>query len=86
MPPPSTTTSTSSTSTSTQNRTRQYAHLAAQLARLNALVADTENLLRMTAVQAAYVRGLGGWMGGVFMASAKVLGEDGAVVERGEQR
>ena len=47
------------------NRQRQYAHLNAQLAQLNAHLADMENLLRMTAVQAEYVRGLGGWMGGL---------------------
>ncbi|MCJ1378276.1 hypothetical protein MMC17_001373 [Xylographa soralifera] len=69
-PPPS------SSTTTTHNRNRQYAHLGAQLAQLHAHLADTENLLRMTAVQAAYVRGLGGWMGGLFMASAKVLGEE----------
>jgi hypothetical protein len=47
------------------NRQRQYAHLHAQLAQLNAHLADMENLLRMTAVQAEHVRGLGGWMGGL---------------------
>jgi len=40
----------------------------------------------MTAVQAEYVRGLGGWWGGLFMAASKVLGEevvtDGAGVGR----
>ncbi|MCJ1476119.1 hypothetical protein MMC13_004784 [Lambiella insularis] len=60
------------------NRSRQYAHLGAQLAQLHAHLADTENLLRMTAVQAEYVRGLGGWMGGLFMASSKILGEETA--------
>ena len=55
----------SSANASTQNRARQYAHLHAQLAQLNAQLADTQNLVRMTAVQAEYVRGLGGWMGGL---------------------
>ena len=50
-------------STSSVNRARQHAHLHAQLATLNARLADTENLLRMTAVQAEYIRGLGGYMG-----------------------
>lgn len=50
---------------SAQNRQRQYAHLGAQLAQLNAHLADTENLLRMTAVQAEYMRGLGGWSAGL---------------------
>lgn len=54
----------SSLSTSTINRNRQYTHLHAQLAQLNAHLADMENLLGMTAVQAEYVRGLGGWWGG----------------------
>ena len=57
--------STTAPSASSQNRQRQYAHLNAQLAQLNAHLADMENLLRMTAVQAEYVRGLGGWMGGL---------------------
>lgn len=52
-------------SAASQNRQRQYAHLNAQLARLNAHLADTENLMRITALQAEYVRGLGGWMGGL---------------------
>ena len=50
-------------SVSSTNRARQHAHLHAQLAQLHARLADTENLLRMTAVQAEYIRGLGGWMG-----------------------
>ncbi|KAG6993990.1 hypothetical protein G7Y79_00048g083860 [Physcia stellaris] len=58
------------------NRNRQYTHLHAQLAQLNAHMADTENLVRMTAVQADYVRGLGGWWGGAFMAASKILGEE----------
>ena len=69
-----------SQSQQSQNRQRQYAHLNAQLAQLQAHLADTQNLLRMTAVQAENVRGLGGWMGGLFMASSRVLGEE---VERG---
>ncbi|MCJ1434388.1 hypothetical protein MMC27_003756 [Xylographa pallens] len=79
--PPSS--SSSAASATTHNRARQYAHLGAQLAQLNAHLADTENLLRMTAVQAEYVRGLGGWMGGLFMASSKVLGEETAVGKGG---
>ncbi len=55
----------SSLTASTQNRHRQYTHLGAQLAQLNAHLADTENLLRMTAVQAEYMRGLGGWSAGL---------------------
>lgn len=58
-------------------KTRQYANLQAQLAQLNANLADTENLLRMTAVQAEDMRFLGGYVGGLFMGSARVLGEEG---------
>lgn len=56
---------------------RQYAHLHSQLAQLNANLADTENLLRMTAVQAGDMRFLGGYVGALFMGSAKVIGEEG---------
>ncbi|KFY00650.1 hypothetical protein O988_03177 [Pseudogymnoascus sp. VKM F-3808] len=43
---------------------------------LSANLADLENLVRMTSVQAECVRGLGGWHGGLFMAASKVLGEE----------
>ncbi|KZZ90650.1 hypothetical protein AAP_03745 [Ascosphaera apis ARSEF 7405] len=58
-------------------KTRQYAHLHSQLAQLNANLADTENLVRMTAVQAGDLRFLGGYMGALFMGATKVLGEEG---------
>ncbi|CAF9939685.1 MAG: hypothetical protein ALECFALPRED_008260 [Alectoria fallacina] len=67
-----------SASASTINRNRQYTHLHAQLAQLNAHLADMENLVGMTAVQAEYVRGLGGWWGSGFMAASKILGEEAA--------
>ncbi|KAH8882748.1 hypothetical protein GQ53DRAFT_665484 [Thozetella sp. PMI_491] len=57
-------------------KARQMAHLHAQLAELSANLADTENLLRMTSVQAECMRGLGSWHGGLFMAASKVLGEE----------
>jgi hypothetical protein len=41
------------------------AQLQAQLARLSANLADTENLLRMTSVQAESMRGLGSWHAGL---------------------
>lgn len=68
-------------------KSRQYAHLHSQLAQLNAHLADTENLIRMTAVQAEDMRFLGGYVGGLFMGSAKVLGEEGVKkdVEGGER-
>lgn len=65
-------------------KTRQYANLQAQLAQLNANLADTENLLRMTAVQAEDMRFLGGYVGGLFMGSARVLGEEGVKGGEGE--
>ncbi|KAJ5946035.1 hypothetical protein N7454_002874 [Penicillium verhagenii] len=67
----------SSTPSMSAAKTRQYAHLHSQLAQLNANLADTENLLRMTAVQAGDMRFLGGYMGAMFMGSAKILGEEG---------
>ncbi|PKY02265.1 hypothetical protein P168DRAFT_320813 [Aspergillus campestris IBT 28561] len=63
--------------TMSATKTRQYASLQSQLAQLNANLADTENLLRMTAVQAEDMRFLGGYVGGLFMGSARVLGEEG---------
>ncbi|KAJ9603328.1 hypothetical protein H2200_012106 [Cladophialophora chaetospira] len=74
---------TSSNTTST-NKNRQYAHLHAQLAQLNAHLADTESLLKITAVQAQDMRFLGGYVGALFMGSAKVLGEE-SVQGRGKQ-
>ena len=40
-------------------------HLHAQLAQLSAHLSDTDNLLRMTSVQAEAMRGLGSWHGGL---------------------
>ncbi|GAP87230.1 putative duf1721 domain-containing protein [Rosellinia necatrix] len=57
-------------------KARQLTHLHSQLAQLSANLADTENLLRMTSVQAGAMRGLGSWHGGMFMAASKVLGEE----------
>ncbi|RMZ78563.1 hypothetical protein DV738_g3811, partial [Chaetothyriales sp. CBS 135597] len=58
------------------SKNRQYAHLNAQLAQLQAHLADTENIVRMTAEQAEQMRFLGAYVGALFMASAKVLGEE----------
>ncbi|KEZ39331.1 hypothetical protein SAPIO_CDS10021 [Scedosporium apiospermum] len=57
-------------------KARQLTHLNSQLAQLSANLADTENLLRMTSVQAEAMRGLGSWHAGLFMAASKVLGEE----------
>ncbi|KAL7947677.1 DASH complex subunit Hsk3 like domain-containing protein [Trichoderma barbatum] len=64
-------------------KSRQLTHLHAQLEQLSANLADTENLLRMTSVQAEAMRGLGSWHGGLFMAASKVLGEE-SVKEAGK--
>lgn len=74
-----------SSSSSSSTKTRQYAQLHSQLAQLNSHLADTENLLRMTAVQAEDMRFLGGYVGALFMGSAKVLGEEGVVREEDEE-
>ncbi|KAK0633304.1 DASH complex subunit Hsk3 like-domain-containing protein [Immersiella caudata] len=46
-------------------KARQLTQLHSQLAQLSANLADTENLLRMTSVQAECMRGLGSWHGGL---------------------
>lgn len=58
------------------NKQRQYTHLHAQLAQLNAHLADTENLLRMTSLQAQDMRFLGGYVGALFVGAGRVLGEE----------
>ncbi|KIW09165.1 uncharacterized protein PV09_00100 [Verruconis gallopava] len=63
-------------STLPSQKPRQLSHLHSQLAQLTAHVSDLENLLRMTAVQADAMRGLGGYAGAMFMAASKVLGEE----------
>ncbi|RAL11030.1 DASH complex subunit HSK3 family protein [Aspergillus homomorphus CBS 101889] len=68
-----------STTSMSMAKTRQYANLHAQLAQLNSHLRDTENLVRMTAVQAEDMRFLGGYVGALFMGSAKVLGEEGII-------
>jgi hypothetical protein len=54
-----------STVPTSASKTRQLSHLHAQLAHLTANMSDMENLLRMTAVQAEGMRGLGGYAGGM---------------------
>lgn len=75
--PASTGSASSAAAAMSVTKSRQYAHLHSQLAQLNAHLADTENLVRMTAVQAGDMRFLGGYIGGLFMGAAKVLGEEG---------
>ncbi|KAL2356631.1 DASH complex subunit Hsk3 like-domain-containing protein [Cryomyces antarcticus] len=70
-------TTTSRLSTLPSQKPRQLSHLQSQLAQLTAHMSDLENLLRMTAVQAESMRGLGGYAGGIrLMAASKVLGEE----------
>ncbi|KAK2845248.1 hypothetical protein FQN49_005908 [Arthroderma sp. PD_2] len=64
-------------STLSPAKMRQYTHLHAQLAQLNANLTDTQNLMRMTSAQASDLRFLGGYVGSLFMGAAKVLGEEG---------
>ena len=54
-----------STVPTSASKTRQLSHLHAQFAQLTANMSDMENLLRMTAVQAEGMRGLGGYAGGM---------------------
>ncbi|CAD0111036.1 unnamed protein product [Aureobasidium uvarum] len=68
------------------SKQRQLSHLNSQLAQLTAHMADLENLLRMTAVQAEGMRGLGGYAGGMFMAASKVLGEEAVKNEAKDER
>ncbi|KAL1792358.1 hypothetical protein ACET3X_008865 [Alternaria dauci] len=63
-------------STVPSQKPRQLSHLQAQLAQLTANMSDLESLMRMTAGQAQDMRGLGGYVGAMFMASSKVLGEE----------
>jgi len=56
--------------TSASNKSRQLSHLHSQLAQLTANMSDLENLLRMTAVQAEGMRGLGGYAGAMYMLDA----------------
>ncbi|EME48414.1 hypothetical protein DOTSEDRAFT_119781 [Dothistroma septosporum NZE10] len=75
----------STANAATASKSRQLSHLHAQLAQLTANMSDLENLLRMTAVQAEGMRGLGGYAGGMFMAASKVLGEETVSGGQGHQ-
>lgn len=63
QPRPQSTAASSRLSTLPSQKPRQLSHLHSQLAQLTAHVSDLENLLRMTAVQAESMRGLGGYAG-----------------------
>ncbi|KAK9477833.1 DASH complex subunit Hsk3 like-domain-containing protein [Lipomyces japonicus] len=65
--------------TSTEQSTvkpRQMSHLHSQLAQLQANLSDLESLLRVTAVQAEYIKRLGGLQGSLFMAAGRVFERD----------
>ncbi|KAL4963881.1 DASH complex subunit HSK3 family protein [Aspergillus stella-maris] len=68
-----------SASSMSATKTRQYAQLQSQLAQLNANLSNTEEIVQMTAHQAKDMRFLGGYVGALFMGSAKVLGEEGVM-------
>ncbi|KAF2447142.1 hypothetical protein P171DRAFT_356460 [Karstenula rhodostoma CBS 690.94] len=74
--PRSQTSSSSRLSTAPSQKPRQISHLQAQLAQLTANMADLESLVGMTARQAQDMRGLGGYVGAMFMSASKVLGEE----------
>ncbi|KAK9312914.1 DASH complex subunit Hsk3 like-domain-containing protein [Lipomyces starkeyi] len=60
---------------------RQMSHLHSQLAQLQANLSDLESLLRVTAVQADYIKRLGGLQGSLFLAAGRVFERD-ALLER----
>ncbi|CAK7218597.1 hypothetical protein SCUCBS95973_003542 [Sporothrix curviconia] len=75
-------TTTTATASGSTVKARQLAHLQSQLSMLSGHLADTDSLVRVTAAQAAYLRELGSWHAGLFMAASKVLGEDGGKESR----
>ncbi|TLD06977.1 hypothetical protein PgNI_10570 [Pyricularia grisea] len=54
-------------------KARQLSQLHAQLAQLSNNLSDTENLLRMTSVQAEAMRGLGSWHAGIIHLFSALL-------------
>ncbi|KAL4936734.1 DASH complex subunit Hsk3 like-domain-containing protein [Aspergillus oleicola] len=77
LPPSTSTTYAGNASSMSSTKTRQYAQLQSQLAQLNVNLSNTEEIVQMTAHQAKDMRFLGGYVGALFMGSAKVLGEEG---------
>ncbi|KAK9319576.1 DASH complex subunit Hsk3 like-domain-containing protein [Lipomyces orientalis] len=55
---------------------RQMSHLHSQLAQLQANLSDLESLVRVTAVQAEYIKRLGGLQGALFLAAGRVFERD----------
>ncbi|KAK9241414.1 DASH complex subunit Hsk3 like-domain-containing protein [Lipomyces kononenkoae] len=55
---------------------RQLSHLHSQLAQLQANLSDLESLLRVTAVQAEYIKRLGGLQGSLFLSAGRVFERD----------
>lgn len=64
------------TSTRSTSKPRHLSHLHSQLAQLSANLSDLENLLRMTAVQAESMRGLGAWCGGMSVCPLPLRNRD----------
>lgn len=57
-------------------KSRQLTHLNSQIAQLQANISDMDNLLRVTVVQADYIKKLGIMHSSLFMASHKVFEEE----------
>lgn len=57
-------------------KSRQLSHLNAQLARLQANMSDLDNLLRVTAVQAEYIRKLGILHGSLYVLQSFVASKN----------
>ncbi|RPA87736.1 hypothetical protein BJ508DRAFT_372004 [Ascobolus immersus RN42] len=67
------------------NKQRQLSQLNVQLAQLQENLGKLENLVLVTAVQADFIRLLGGVCGGMLMAAQRVLVDEGAGVGSREE-
>ncbi|CUS13877.1 unnamed protein product [Tuber aestivum] len=75
MPQPSSSRNTRQSLAPSTAKARQLSHLNSQLAQLQAHLADLQDIMRVTAVQAENIKSLGGLNGALLMAAGKVLGE-----------
>ncbi|KAK9464823.1 DASH complex subunit Hsk3 like-domain-containing protein [Lipomyces arxii] len=66
----------------TNVKPRQMSHLHSQLAQLQANLSDLESLVQVTAVQAEYMKRLGGLQGSLFMAAGRVFERDAVGEDR----
>lgn len=72
-------------STASDLKARQLSHLNSQIAQLQANMSDMDNLLRVTVVQAEYIRKLGVLHSALFMASHKVFEEEAMASQEYEE-